>query len=79
MLEGLASRGVEARILYQPALHRMSAFEQHAGRPLPITDDLTGRILCLPVYADLSAEEDALLNDALDHVFRVTDPRAVSS
>jgi dTDP-4-amino-4,6-dideoxygalactose transaminase len=78
MLDGLADRGVEARILYRPALHRTSAFEQHADRPLPITDDLTGRILCLPVYADLSAREGALLDDALEYVFRVADPPAVS-
>jgi len=79
MLDALANWGVEARILYQPALHRTSAFEQHADRPLPITDDLTGRILCLPVYADLSAREGALLNDALDHVFQGADPPAMSS
>jgi dTDP-4-amino-4,6-dideoxygalactose transaminase len=74
MLDALANWGVEGRILYQPALHRTSAFDQHADRPLPATDDLTGRILCLPVYADLSTEEHFLLNDALDDVFRVAEP-----
>jgi dTDP-4-amino-4,6-dideoxygalactose transaminase len=78
MLDALASWGVEARILYQPALHRTSAFEQYADRPLPITDDLTGRILCLPVYADLSTQEQFLLNDALGDVFRVAAPSAIS-
>jgi dTDP-4-amino-4,6-dideoxygalactose transaminase len=79
MLDALANWGVEARTLYQPALHRTSAFERHTDRPLPRTDDLTGRILCLPVYADLSAREGALLDDALEHVFRVADPPAMSS
>ena len=78
MLDALANWGVEARILYHPTLHRTSAFEQYADRPLPVTDDLTGRILCLPVYADLSAREDALLGDALDYVFRVATRSAVS-
>jgi dTDP-4-amino-4,6-dideoxygalactose transaminase len=79
LLDALADWGVEARILYQPALHRTSAFEQHADRPLPVTDELTGRILCLPVHADLSTEEHFLLNDALGDVFRVADPSVISS
>ena len=79
LLDALADWGVEARILYQPALHRTSAFEQHADRPLPVTDALTGRILCLPVHADLSTEEHFLLNDALGDVFRVADPSVISS
>ncbi|MEK6327710.1 MAG: aminotransferase class I/II-fold pyridoxal phosphate-dependent enzyme [Actinomycetota bacterium] len=78
MLDALANRGVEARILYQPALHRTTAFKQHADRALPVTEDLTGRILCLPVYADLSDREAAMLNDTLDHVFRVADRSAMS-
>jgi hypothetical protein len=44
-----------------------------------MTDDLTGRILGLPVYSDLSPREDALLNDALDYVFRVAERSGMSS
>lgn len=56
-VEALAGAGVEARASYHPALHRTPAFETYADRPLEVTDDLAGRILCLPVYADLEPAE----------------------
>jgi dTDP-4-amino-4,6-dideoxygalactose transaminase len=69
LVNALANWGVEARVLYQPALHRTPAFAQHADRALPTTDDLSGRILCLPVQSAPSAQEAALLEEALDYVF----------
>lgn len=53
----LARAGVEARRYYAPGLHRTRAFAARAARPLPVTDALADRVLCLPVYADLDDGE----------------------
>jgi dTDP-4-amino-4,6-dideoxygalactose transaminase len=50
----LAEAGIEGRIYYSPGLHRTSAFAHCAPDPLPVTDDLVDRVLCLPVHADLA-------------------------
>jgi dTDP-4-amino-4,6-dideoxygalactose transaminase len=50
----LHAEGVEGRIYYSPGLHRTTAYATCAPDPLPVTDQLIGRILCLPVHADLA-------------------------
>ena len=52
----LHAAGIEARAYYSPGLHRTRAFAGCAPFPLPVTDSLAGRILCLPVHADLAGE-----------------------
>lgn len=51
----LGALGVEARRYYSPALHRTPAFEQAVV--LPVTDELASRMLCLPVYSDMTERE----------------------
>jgi dTDP-4-amino-4,6-dideoxygalactose transaminase len=55
LVRDLADRGVEARTYYSPGLHRASAFG--ATEPLPVTDAIAARIVCLPVYSDLVGDE----------------------
>ena len=35
----------------------MDAFFPYAEAPLPVTEDVYGRILCLPLFADLDDEQ----------------------
>jgi dTDP-4-amino-4,6-dideoxygalactose transaminase len=51
----LAAAGVEARRYYAPPLHRSPAFDEPAF--LPATDDLSSRMVCLPVYSDMADRE----------------------
>jgi dTDP-4-amino-4,6-dideoxygalactose transaminase len=62
-----AASQIETRRYYVPALHRSSAFAAPVN--LPVTDALAGRILCLPIYSDMTREETQhvcrVLSDAI--------------
>jgi len=51
----LAAAGVMTKRYFFP-VHRMDAYRSFASRPLPVTDDLHERLLCIPLYHDLSLE-----------------------
>ncbi len=54
----LREAGVPSAIYYPRPLHRQPAYrEQHDGAALPVSEDLAGRILALPIHADLSDDE----------------------
>jgi dTDP-4-amino-4,6-dideoxygalactose transaminase len=64
VLEG-ASVAVELRTYYDP-LHRMAAFADCPGADmLPVTNDVSDRILSLPMAADIRPEEIAAIGSAL--------------
>lgn len=58
------SRGMELRRYYHPSLHQTSLFRQHGGR-LPNSGELSARMLCLPVYSDMTRDEAAAVLDIL--------------
>jgi dTDP-4-amino-4,6-dideoxygalactose transaminase len=49
----LAAAGVMTKRYFFP-VHRMEVYRSYAREPLPITDYLYDRVLCIPVYHDLS-------------------------
>ena len=51
----LAAEGVMTKRYFFPA-HRMDAYRSYSQRPLPATDDLYERLLCIPLYHDLADE-----------------------
>ena len=52
----LAAAGVMTKRYFFP-VHRMEAYREYAVRPLPVTDSLYERLLCIPVYHDLRDEQ----------------------
>jgi dTDP-4-amino-4,6-dideoxygalactose transaminase len=58
---------IETRRYYFPSLHRSEAFA--ASVDLPVTNALDGRILCLPVYSDMTREESQDVCRALSASF----------
>lgn len=52
----LAADGIETRIYFPPA-HRQPTFSKRGVDELPVTDDVTGRILSLPFHSRLTADE----------------------
>ena len=58
-------RGVELRRYYRPALHQASAFLAYERGRLEVAADLARRIVCLPVYSDMS---DAEIDTVIDTV-----------
>ncbi len=53
--EALAAQGIPARVYYPSPLHLQPAFRDYGGGPgsLPVCEDLSRRILSLPIYPDL--------------------------
>jgi dTDP-4-amino-4,6-dideoxygalactose transaminase len=61
--ESMRERGIQTSVHYPP-IHRFTAFAD--GRPeLPRTDDLAARIVTLPLYPGLSADDVTAVADAL--------------
>jgi len=53
----LDEAGIGTGLFYRLALHEHPAFRQFDGRRLPISEQLTGEVLALPMHPDLSDEE----------------------
>ena len=62
----LRDAGVPTAIYYPLPLHRQPAYAaHHDGTALPVSDDLSARILALPIHPDLSMADAERLCDAL--------------
>jgi UDP-2-acetamido-2-deoxy-ribo-hexuluronate aminotransferase len=60
--DSLKAAGVPTAIYYPRPLHKQPAYrDQHDGSALPVSEDLAGRIMALPIHPDLTEE-------ALDHI-----------
>lgn len=51
--QALAAQDIQTKQYFRPC-HRMTAFVPWADQPLPVTDDVYARILCLPLFAALT-------------------------
>jgi len=64
--ERLDAAGVGTGVFYRLALHHHPAFHHLDGRKLPISEQLTGEVLSLPVHPDLTdAEVDRVIETVL--------------
>jgi dTDP-4-amino-4,6-dideoxygalactose transaminase len=61
LLERCAQRGVQLRRYYNPALHTAAVAASYANHPLEVSASLARRMVCLPMYSDMSAEEQGRL------------------
>jgi dTDP-4-amino-4,6-dideoxygalactose transaminase len=69
IVAALRGESIEARVYYAPGLHRTTAFAPDTPGPLPATDEICDRILCLPVHSDLEGPALDRLTDAVAHAF----------
>jgi dTDP-4-amino-4,6-dideoxygalactose transaminase len=69
----LQERGIEARINYPFPIHLMRGYAQlgYKAGDLPVTEQLAGRILSLPMYPALSSEKITQVVEAVRSFFRV--------
>ncbi|MCB2222530.1 MAG: DegT/DnrJ/EryC1/StrS family aminotransferase [Actinobacteria bacterium] len=53
---GLAALGIETAPYFSPPIHRMTYFRERfpVAEPLPTTDQVSGRILSLPMFEDMT-------------------------
>lgn len=65
--DALAARGIPARVYYPSPLHLQPAFRDYGGGPgsLPVCEDLSRRILSLPIYPDLDEATVDRISDAV--------------
>ena len=56
--QSLADGGIQTKLYFRPC-HQMDAFFPYSEEPLPVTEDVYDRILCLPLYAELGDEQIA--------------------
>jgi dTDP-4-amino-4,6-dideoxygalactose transaminase len=57
IVEFLASRGIETRAYFFPPIHEQTFFRPYADRPLPVTEDLSRRVITLPFYSTITEDE----------------------
>ena len=60
----LAQSGIQTSVHYPP-IHTFSAYEELAARPLPRTDQLSPRLLTLPLFPHMTSEAVDVVADAL--------------
>ncbi|MBU6498532.1 MAG: DegT/DnrJ/EryC1/StrS family aminotransferase [Rhodospirillales bacterium] len=64
--DGLRGQGVPTAIYYPRPLHLQPAYAHaHDGAALPVSEDLAGRILALPIHPDLTDQDVARISDAV--------------
>jgi perosamine synthetase len=65
--------------VYDLPLHRQPVLAQYAGPPLPVTDDMCARHVCLPVHSDMTdGEVDEVLAAIAEVGAELTGPGAAS-
>jgi dTDP-4-amino-4,6-dideoxygalactose transaminase len=64
--DGLRAAGIPSAIYYPKPLHRQPAYQAaHDGTVLPVSEDLAGRIMALPIHPDLTEADLARICDTV--------------
>lgn len=61
----LRAEGVDTRRYFSPPLHRQTAYADMEGTELPVTDEVAGSVISLPIYRSLSTEQAARVVEVL--------------
>jgi dTDP-4-amino-4,6-dideoxygalactose transaminase len=66
LVDGLAARGVASAVYYRKPLHQQPAYAGFPRAPaLPVAESLAGRVISLPMHADLVPDDQARVIDAI--------------
>ncbi len=71
IMQALAKEGVETRAYFYPPIHEQDYFRKFADRPLPVTEDLSRRVITLPFFTAIQEEEMNRIVEALKKAERV--------
>lgn len=75
----LAAADVQTKRYFRPC-HQMDAFRGYATRPLPITESVADRILCVPLFEGLTPAEHDLICSTIETAVATADrPRTATS
>ena len=68
--EYLKGQGIQTSIHYPP-IHRFSEYSRQSERSLPVTDDVSDRLITLPLYPQMTDDQVALvINGVCDYMTR---------
>jgi perosamine synthetase len=57
VIETLAERDISAKVYWDPPVHRTAHYRERGELPeLPVTDEIAGRVLSVPMHPNLSRE-----------------------
>lgn len=70
VIERAAISGVELRRYYYLPLHRSRALSEFTTSHLPVTDEVSNGMLCLPVYSDMTASEQEEILEVVEPLLR---------
>lgn len=72
VISELSDRDVACKIYWSPGIHSTDAYRNNEGRDceLPMTEDLSNRVLSLPMYAGLSARDVEHVVDGIETALR---------
>ena len=56
VVDALRRRGVDTRCYFSPPVHRQHAYRAVESGSLPVTDDVAGRVISLPIFPDLALD-----------------------
>lgn len=62
--EKLSANNVKARRYFSPSLNTLD-FLTHKDQPCPVSESLSKRVLCLPLYHDLNEEDQSIILDVI--------------
>src|SRR5262245_33299956 len=65
VMQSLASKGIETRAYFYPPVHEQKFFRTYADRPLPMTEDLSRRVITLPFFSTITEDEMKTVAEAL--------------
>ena len=67
LMEHLRGKGVGSAVYYPVPLHRQNCFADLPGLPssLPVSEMLAGEVLSLPIYPEISEEQQAYVVDCI--------------
>lgn len=67
LAEALRAEGIDSRRYYYPPIHRQKAYAGRwaARRELPVTDDLSERVLTLPLWSQMTATQSEAIASAV--------------
>jgi dTDP-4-amino-4,6-dideoxygalactose transaminase len=65
VMDALAAKGIETRAYFYPPVHEQKFFREYADRPLPMTEDLSRRVITLPFSSTITEREMTTVAEAL--------------
>jgi dTDP-4-amino-4,6-dideoxygalactose transaminase len=66
--EYLNKKGIQTSIHYQP-VHKFKIYKKYY-KSLPVTDDVSNRLITLPMYSSLKKEEIIYIADCLKKIIK---------